>query len=143
MHATMKTDYALRALTELALHHGEIPLRVGIIAGRRSIPEAFLAQLLTQLRHVGLVRSARGPHGGHTLSRDPHEIRLADVVRAIEGSAAQINGLDRTEGPGMFSPTLKPVLLEVETAAWKILEGITLADLVKKERTRSINQYVI
>ena len=71
MRISTKGDYGIRALIELAHHHGRPgPLQSSEIAARQGIPEAYLEQLLTILRRAGFIRSVRGPQGGHALIRD-------------------------------------------------------------------------
>src|SRR5438270_12733548 len=81
----MRSDYGARAMIDLALHVGDGPVQSADIAARQGIPEAYLEQLLTSLRKAGLVRSTRGPHGGHELTRPPADVTLRDVVTALEG----------------------------------------------------------
>src|SRR6476620_9715851 len=82
---SMRSDYGARAIVDLARHYNQGPVQSAEIAGRQAIPEAYLEQLLTTLRKSGLIRSTRGPHGGHELARPPAEIRCADVINALEG----------------------------------------------------------
>ena len=81
----MRSDYGAHAIIELASRMGEGPVQSADIAARQKIPEAYLDQLLVSLRRAGIVRSSRGPHGGHELARDPKELTLGDVVTALEG----------------------------------------------------------
>lgn len=81
----MRSDYGAHAVIELARHYGEGPVQCAEIAARQKIPEAYLDQLLSSLRRTGIVRSVRGPHGGHELARDPRQLTLGDVVTALEG----------------------------------------------------------
>ena len=69
MRIPMKVDYGVRALVELALHHGEGPLQTAEIAASQEIPEAYLDQLMTTLHKFGFVVSRRGPQGGHRCDR--------------------------------------------------------------------------
>src|SRR4029078_12453942 len=94
MKVSMKGDYGVRALVELAHHYGEGPLQSAAIAARQGIPAPYLDPLLTALRRPGVSRSVRGPQGGHALIRDPHDLRLAEAVGALEGSLAPIARLD-------------------------------------------------
>jgi Rrf2 family cysteine metabolism transcriptional repressor len=81
----MRSDYGAHAVIELARRFGQGPVQCAEIAASQKIPEAFLDQLLGSLRRVGIVRSVRGPHGGHELARDPRQLTLGDVVTALEG----------------------------------------------------------
>lgn len=76
--------YALRAVFDLALH-GDAPVQVRDVATRQGIPLRFLEQIFQLLKRGGLVESKRGPRGGFSLAREPDEMRLGDVLRAVEG----------------------------------------------------------
>ncbi len=82
MKVSMKGDYGVRALVELAHHYGEGPVQSAVIASRQSIPEPYLDQLLTSLRRAGFIRSVRGPQGGHALIRDPRDLQAERGHRA-------------------------------------------------------------
>src|SRR5205823_5417813 len=81
----MRSDYGAHAVIELARRYGQGPVQCAEIASSQKIPEAYLDQLLSSLRRVGIVHSVRGPHGGHELARDPRQLTLGDVVTALEG----------------------------------------------------------
>jgi len=81
----MRSDYGAHAVIELARRFGQGPVQCAEIAACQKIPEAYLDQLLSSLRRCGIVRSVRGPHGGHELARDPRQLTLGDVVTALEG----------------------------------------------------------
>jgi Rrf2 family protein len=140
----MKGDYGVRALVELAHHYGEGPVQSAVIAGRQSIPEPYLDQLLTSLRRAGFIRSIRGPQGGHALIRDPRELRLSEAIGALEGSLSPIGCLDDPDGcPKTNTCCLRPVWQEIEQATVKILDGITIADLAERQRAGSVARYAI
>jgi Rrf2 family protein len=140
----MKGDYGVRALVELAHHFGEGPVQSAVIAGRQSIPEPYLDQLLTSLRRAGFIRSVRGPQGGHALIRDPHDLRLSEVIGALEGSLSPIGCLDDPDGCRKTANCcLREVWQEIETATTRILDGITIADLAQREQSSSIARYAI
>jgi Rrf2 family protein len=82
---TTVCEYALRALTHLAIYSGERPVQVKDIAEAEGIPRHFLAKILNQLTYKGLVRAMRGPGGGFLLTRPPEELMVKDVVEAIDG----------------------------------------------------------
>jgi len=144
MRVSMKGDYGVRALVELAHHFGEGPTQSAVIAGRQSIPEPYLDQLLTSLRRAGLIRSLRGPQGGHALIRDPHDLTLTEAITALEGSLAPIGCLDDPSGcPKIASCSLRPVWCEVQAATTRILDAITIADLAERERAGASARYAI
>ena len=144
MKVSMKGDYGVRALVELAHHFGEGPVQSAVIAKRQSIPEPYLDQLLTSLRRAGFIRSVRGPQGGHALIRDPRDLKLSEAINALEGSLAPIGCLDDPDGcPKTSNCCLRPVWQEIEQATLRILDGITIADLADRERATSVARYAI
>ena len=79
-------DYACRALLSLALHAGEQgPTSVRDIAERTGLPQPYLEQILLALKGAGLVRSKRGVGGGYVLARPPDQIRLSEIISAVDG----------------------------------------------------------
>src|SRR2546422_7062211 len=97
MRISTKGDYGIRALIELSHRYGEAkPTQTSEIAGRQKIPESYLEQLLTTLRRAGFIRSVRGPQGGHALVREPRDLRLSEVVEALEGSIMPTDCLEET-----------------------------------------------
>ena len=86
MRISTRGDYACRALLSLTLHADVSgPTSVRDIADRSGLPQPYLEQILLALKGAGLVRSKRGVGGGYILARDPAEIRLADIVSAVDG----------------------------------------------------------
>ena len=75
----------MRLMVELARRYGEGSVSLHAVAEGQQLPEAYLEQLVAVLRKAGLVTGKRGAGGGYTLSRDPGEITVGDVVRALEG----------------------------------------------------------
>src|SRR3989442_8767251 len=85
MKLTMKGDYGLRAMLDMAAYYGQGPIESADIARRQYIPEQYLDQILMALRKEGLVKSIRGPKGGHMLAKPPAHITMAQVMEALEG----------------------------------------------------------
>ena len=80
---TQTVEYALRAIVCLA-NHAPDPQTNDQLAEVTQVPPAYLAKIMLNLNRAGLVRSQRGPNGGFTLAREPHEVPLLDVVNAVE-----------------------------------------------------------
>ena len=86
VRVSSKGDYACRALLSLALHLDEPgPTSVRDIAERTAIPQPYLEQILLSLKGAGLVRSKRGVGGGYVLARPPAEIRISEILSAVDG----------------------------------------------------------
>jgi len=137
MHIPIKVDYGVRALVELAGNPSEGPLRTSEISKKAVIPGPFLAQVLHSLSKNGLIRSQRGPHGGHTLQMDPADIRLSMVMECLGGSDTMIGCLDDT-GKCIHVPgcAQREVWQSIEKAIFNILDSTTISDLV--DRTQAI-----
>jgi Rrf2 family protein len=126
---TAKADYAVRAAVELAAA-GDGPTKGDAISKAQGIPLKFLENILTELRHAGIVRSQRGADGGYWLARDPKLITVADVIRAAEGPLASVRGEppELTEYGGN-AVELQKVWIAVRSALRAVIEQVTLADL--------------
>jgi Rrf2 family protein len=129
VRVSAKVDYALRAASELAAA-GDGPVKGERIAQAQGIPVKFLENILLELRRAGLVQSQRGAEGGYWLARPPAEIRLADVIRAVEGPIANVRGAppESASYPGP-AESLREVWIAVRANLRAVLEQVTLADL--------------
>src|SRR3954454_18898456 len=83
-----KGRYGVRALFDIAFHNDGKPTQIREIAERELIPARFLEQIFQDLKKAGLIGSKRGPRGGYHLTRPAAEIRIGDVIRALEGPIA-------------------------------------------------------
>jgi len=137
MKVSMKSDYSLRAVLDLASHSGEGPVQSADIAARQGIPEPYLEQLLTILRKAGLVKSVRGPQGGHLLARPPEQISVGEVIVAMEGSVAPMRCVEATDACSLSSTCAQRELWkEVNEATQKILDSTTIGSLLDREASR-------
>lgn len=85
MRLSAKTQYGVRALFDIAFHGDGAPVQAKDIAARQDIPLRYLEQIFQELRRAGLVESRRGPRGGYVLGRPAEDIRIGDVMRALQG----------------------------------------------------------
>ena len=138
MRVSTRGDYASRALLSLALHgDGGAPTSVRDVAERTGLPQPYLEQILLALKGAGLVRSKRGVGGGYVLSRPASQIRLADVLSAVDGPI-QIGDFSEPHTNGSCDHEGQCVLLNI----WSVvgehmrhhLEGWTLADMAAQAR---------
>jgi len=135
VNISMKSRYAVRALTELARREETAPgtpVRLGDIADSRDMPLQFLEQVFSALRRGAVVRSRRGAAGGYSLARAADEISVLEVVAALDGvpsPAECTQGLcERVDGCGASS-----VWIEAQQALEKVLGGTTIGDLLARE----------
>ena len=136
MKVSTKGDYGIRALIELTHHYGEArPLQSSEIASRQSVPESYLEQLLTTLRRAGFIRSVRGPQGGHALIRDPKELRVSEVIEALEGSIMPSDCLDESSQCSRGGGCAQRDMWEaVREAILNVLDNTTIGQLAERDR---------
>lgn len=141
MRLPSRTDYALRAASELAAADG--PVTTDALAQRQEIPPSYLGTILAALRRASLVRARRGPEGGWTLARPAADISLADLIRAVDGALADIAGT-RPEHLDYRGPAagLQPVLVALRAAEREILESVSLADVVTGDYPERVRHFL-
>ncbi len=133
MRLTMKGDYGLRAMIDMATRYGQGPTPSATIARRQLIPEHFLDQVLITLRRAGLVKSLRGPQGGHLLAKPPSQISMFDVLQALEGAPASLDCLPQ---PGScqlaFGCGMRDIWAQIDNYARELLSATTLEQLAAR-----------
>ena len=139
MKLSVKSDYAVRAVLELARHFGTGEVRrVEELAQEQGIPPNYLVQILLELKAKQLVRSVRGKDGGYLLARPPAKITMGDVLRAIHGKVF--------ESPAQSDPKCLPQL----QAAWHRLQealdaaadDLSFQDLVDQSGDKAKMYYI-
>jgi Rrf2 family protein len=127
---TAKAEYAVRAMLELTATEDGL-VKGERIARSQGIPLKFLENILVDLRHADLVHAQRGAEGGYRLARQPGEITLGEVIRAVEGPLASVRGEppERMAYEGS-SENLRKVWVAVRASLRSVLDDLTLADVV-------------
>lgn len=144
MRVSMKVDYGVRVLVDLAQHYGRGLVQASEIAARQDIPEAYLDRLLTHLRRAGFITSRRGPQGGHSLSRPPDQITLSEVLKALEGSSSPRCVQKPSECPRSVLCVQREVWRQIEEVTYKLLEATTIGELAQQEgKGRDSSMYYI
>lgn len=131
-----KTQYALQALQYLAEHQNQGPVLISEIAEQKKIPLKFLENILLELRKEGILESKKGKGGGYFLNLPPQKIPLARIIRLIHGPIAMLPCVslyfyERCANCDENNCGLHDTMIEVRDATLKILEGKTVADLVR------------
>jgi Rrf2 family cysteine metabolism transcriptional repressor len=133
MRVSSRADYGVRALFELALHAGQGPVHSKEIAARQEVPEAYLHQVLGALGRAGLVRSTRGPLGGHELALPPSEMSLYAILLALDGIDQKTHPHPDGIGP---ADIVHEVWHEMQEQNERLLRSITLQTLVDRHAQR-------
>ncbi|HXH08735.1 MAG TPA: Rrf2 family transcriptional regulator [Alphaproteobacteria bacterium] len=135
MKISARGRYAVRGMLDVALNSRNFPTPLADISLRQAITISNLEQLFAKLRRAGLVRSVRGPGGGYFLAKSPHEITIADILRAVEeplAPQAKTTDSEQEVAPGQRIDDLLIDVLwsRLTEQVRQILESITLQDLV-------------
>lgn len=144
MKLSTRTRYAVRAIIELAQNDNNTPLQLKIIAQRQDISVKYLEQLMAVLRTGGFVRSIRGSKGGYVLAKAPDQIKLNEVVHQLEGPVTTVECVE-DEDSCMRSAdcAARSLWMQVEQAIEKVLQSVTLQDLVDRANDRMRLDYQI
>lgn len=121
----------------LAKVYGNGPALLREVAEGEEISEKYLSQIVIPLRGAGLLKSARGAHGGYLLGRAPEAITVREIVEVLEGG---FDLIDPDEARGPTAQTTHRVVVSIWKALSdeiaRTLESVTLADIVKRARER-------
>ena len=131
MKFSTKGRYAVMAVCDLVKHYSGRPVSLAEIAGRQKISVSYLEQIFAQLRKAGFVKSVRGPGGGYLLTTDPSQIKISDVMTAIEHP---IRGNHDEDGVfamrGASDDPARALWEEVGRQVLDYLERVTVADVM-------------
>src|SRR5882724_8522185 len=137
MNTSVKGEYALQAIFDLASQRPGEPIRIADIARRQKIPQKFLELILAGLKQAGFVESRRGAEGGYLLARAAESLTIGEVLRHVDG-ASQAKGRDRRKGETPFTPMWN----QVEEAVGGVIDKTTFADILRVWREKQ-NRYVM
>jgi len=130
MRVSAKSDYALRALIELAGREDGAPVSAEELGRLQDIPHGFLQAILADLRRAGVVMSQRGQSGGWRMARDPGTVSVADVIRAVDGPLVSVYGL-RPEAVtyNESAGVLQHVWIAARTSLRDVFEQVSIRSL--------------
>jgi Rrf2 family protein len=140
MILTQKTQYAIRAILELARQKNKGPIKIADIARAQYIPIRFLEVILNQLKGSGFVESKRGYHGGYTLVRSPEKITIGDVFRFIQkpqSSRFCLGCETKNTCPFRGECMFLPVWEKIRNSIYDIYDQTTIQDLIPKKKKMS------
>ena len=132
MKISTRTEYGIRILVTLARRHGDGPVSLTGVARAEKLPHAYLEQLVRDLRRADLVTATRGKAGGYQLTRNPEDILLTEVVRALDGPLLEMPcaGADNLEACDRPQPcSVHEVFQRVHEALDERLSATTLAEV--------------
>ncbi len=139
MRVSAKSDYALRALIELAVRPDGMPVSAEELGRLQGIPHGFLQAILADLRRAGVVLSQRGQSGGWRLAKESAEVTVADVIRAVDGPLVSVHG-ERPEAISYndSAETLQLVWIAARSSLREVCEAVTIHDLADRRLPPSV-----
>jgi Rrf2 family protein len=131
MKLSTRGRYGMRLMVELARHFGQGPLSMRAISHNQNIPVKYLEQLIIPLKRGGLIESARGPKGGHMLTKPPDEINAWEVLNILESRLELVNCLDE---PSLCENSddclIRPIWGRAHDAMKRVFEETSLSDIL-------------
>ena len=130
-----KSQYAFKALIYLAERYNKGPVLIAEISKKKKIPLKFLENILLELKKAGILESKKGKGGGYFLKKEPAKIKVASVIRLINGPIAMLPCVslyfyERCKNCDEKRCGLHDMMIEVRDASLNILENRTLKDLI-------------
>jgi Rrf2 family cysteine metabolism transcriptional repressor len=137
MTISVKAEYALQAIFDLASHRSGEPVKIAEIARRQKIPQKFLELILVGLKQSGFVESRRGAEGGYLLARPADSLTIGEVLRSVEGPP-QVKGRPQRKAETPFTDMWQ----RVDACVSGVLDKTTFADLIRAWSEKQ-NRYVL
>ncbi len=151
MKLSNKGRYGVCAIFDIAFHNDGRATQIKEIAERQAIPARFLEQIFQDLKRAGLVASRRGPRGGYQLAKPAADIRLGDIVRALEGpielSPRGDAAAEDAEGDATSRAVAEEAFADVSRRIEACFDAVTIESLCERGealgfRRKPPNRYV-
>ncbi len=145
MKISTKGRYALRILVDLAEHQNTGYVALKDIAERQSISKKYLEQIVPLLNRGNILKTSRGFQGGYMLADSPDKYTVGQILRLTEGSLAPVPCVE--ESPITCERSADCSTLPVWQGLYRVineyLDGITLQDILDRQKERYANDYII
>ena len=145
MFLTTMTRYGTRAVFDIAYNALGLPVNVSDIAKRQEIPVRYLEQIFHKLKKADFIQSKKGPSGGYVLTKDPSEITVGDIVRAVDESLDLVCCVSAEPGEPQAclraeQCVTRPVWQEVSRRIKDYLDTVTIADLCEDAKKKGVKK---
>lgn len=139
MSISKKSEYALRAIFELAYRNSGHPVKIQALAEAQAIPPRFLEAIMSELKHAGFVGSRRGSEGGYVLIKDVQDLCVKDVLEAVQGqlSIGPTNGETGQSKQRAGDVAFSQYWQKIDRAMLSLFVDTNFADLVAAERAQA------
>ena len=145
MKLTTMSRYGTRAVFDIAYNSTGLPVQVKDISERQQVPIKYLEQIFHKLKKTDFIKSERGPGGGYVLTKDPNEITVGDIIRAVKEDTGLVSCVCNSADDG------KPCAREnqcVTRAVWQkaarqitnYFNSVTITDLCEDAKRKNIKR---
>jgi Rrf2 family protein len=144
MRLSRRSEYGLRALTDLVRSGPDVTVPLATLAQRNHLPPKFLEQIMATLKRGGIVRTTLGAHGGYALADDPATVSIGRVIRLLDGALAPLPCVSlryyaSCSCADESTCALRDIMLDVRDATLGILDNESLAEMAAREGRASID----
>ena len=137
MKVSTRVEYGMLALTDIALHsESGASVSAPDIAMRQNISQKYLEQILTHLKQAGLIRAQKGLRGGYTLCHPADQIRLSDILNALDNSILEEMYPSGTDTSGLRGAVDACMWQKLNRSMIEFAESRTLSEFVQECRSR-------
>ena len=137
MKLTTKGRYAVMAMADLAYNQELKPVSLNEISLRQNISLSYLEQLFSKLKNEKLVKSIRGPAGGYVLERNPKDIKISNIIFAVDEQIKTLN-CKKESKKGCHGKTVKCITHnlwdDLEQHINHFFDNVSLSDLIKQKK---------
>jgi len=140
MRLTTKGRYAVTAVLDLALHQDTGPVSLAAISERQHISLSYLEQLFAKLRRNEIVCSTRGPGGGYKLKNDVDEVRVSDIITAVDEAYSVVDCADSDGCSDGYQCLTHDLWQELSNEIRTFLDGITLSEIMAQQSVNDVKQ---
>jgi len=146
MKLSTQSRYGVRAIFDIAYNSAHSPAQIQDIFRRQRIPPRYLEQIFQRLKKKGFLESKRGPRGGYMLKRDPEQITIGEIIRAVESTSKIVFCTEfevgRKKCPTFDKCVTRHIWKEAQDLLCNYFDSITIADLCTKAKELGIKQEI-
>lgn len=130
MKLSTKGKYGVKAMVDLAINQGDVPVSIKSISQRQNISEYYLEQLFAPLRRAEIIKSIRGAQGGYVLNKEAKEITVLEIMNVLEGPIEVSECLDTDSCDNIDLCATRTVWKKIKHSIDSVMASITLQDIV-------------
>ena len=130
MKLSTKGRYGVKAMVDLAINQGDVPVSIKSISQRQNISEYYLEQLFAPLRRAEIIKSIRGAQGGYVLNKNAANITVLEIMNILEGPIEISDCLDHNDCDNVDCCATRTVWRKIKDSIDGVMASITLQDIV-------------